>query len=208
MTQRERNKLPAIMRRLALPLAIALSCAFAGATRAATAPRYYFALDEVHAVGGAPAEISVKARSILREILATRPEFVAALDGAPNPASDPDGYRKFLAARKVAAYQVSIKITEYERKLAPNDKPGRAAQVLTIRVGVSLIGSKIPGGVLALAGTGGATIAAEVGANVRPREEESAMDEALRNALVQAVDAAVVEMKRPPPKAPPKKKRK
>jgi hypothetical protein len=200
--------LAAIMRRHALPLALALVCALAGASRAATAPRYYFALEEVHAVDGAPAEISVKAKTILRELLAARPEFVASLDGAPNPASDPEGFKKLLAARKIAAYQVAIKITEYDRKLAPNDKPGRSGQLLTIRVGVSLIGSKIPGGVLALAGTGGATIAAEVGANVRPREEESAMDEALKNALVQAVDAAVVEMKRPPPKAPPKKKRK
>lgn len=178
----------------------------AGVAGAATPPRYYFALDEVRAVDSAPAEASVKARGILGDVLASKPEFVVKLDRAPERGNT-EAWKKLLAARKLEAYQVSIKITDYARALAPNDKPGKSGQILTIRVGVSLVGSKIPGGVLSLAGTGGATVMAEVGASIRPREEELAMDDALKSALVQAVDAAVAEMRRPPPKVV-KKKRK
>lgn len=190
-------------------LVVALGAAtLAGPAAASTPPRYYFALEEVKVTDSAPAEVSVKAKTILRAVLASRPEFIPALDGAPDPVAAPFAYRKFLAAKKVAAYQVNVKITDYARAVEPNDKPGKSGQILTIRIGVSLLGAKIPGGVLALAGSGGATVMAEVGSKIRPREEEGAMDEALKNALEQAVDAAVYEMRRPPPKVIVKKKRK
>lgn len=188
------------------PLIVALAVGATALAHAAAPPRYYFALDEVTGPEHAPAEVTARARQLLGEVLAARPEFVRELDGAPDRA-DAAAYRRYLAAKRVAAYQVAIKITDWARELAPNDKPGKSGQILTVRVGVSLVGSKLPGGVLALAGTGGATIMAEVGSKVRPREEELAVDDALRSALGQAVDAAVAELRRPPPKAA-KKKRK
>lgn len=191
---------------VAVAFAFALVLGVAARARAAAPPRYYFALDEVKGPEHAPAEVTARARQILGDVLAARPEFVRELAGAPDRA-DAAAYKKYLVARRVQAYQVSIKITDYARELAPNDKPGKSGQILTIRVNVSLIGAKIPGGVLALAGTGGATIMAEVGTKVRPREEEVATDEALKNALTQAVDAAVAEMRRPPPKAKAVKKK-
>jgi hypothetical protein len=190
------------VRTLIVALLVAVSAPAAAAPR-----RYHFALDEVKATPDAPAEVSVKARHILGEILASRPEFVTELPGAPDR-GDAAAFQRYLAAKKLAAYQVTIKIADYTRDLAPNDRPGKSGQILTIRVNVSLVGSKIPGGVLALAGSGGATVMAEVGNQLRPREEEAALDDALRSALVQAVDAAVVEMKRPPPKAAKAKKKK
>ena len=176
------------------------------AARRAPAPRYHFTVTSVVAVENAPSEISVKAKALLAEILAGRPEFVDSLEGAPDPAVDPSGFTKYVDARHIRAFAVTVKIDRFHRDLAPNDKPGKSGQVLTIGLDVSLVGTKVPGGVLALAGGGGATVAAEVGTRMRPKEEEVTMDDALRAALTQAVDGAVAELKRPPPPPKPKPK--
>ena len=172
-------------------------------------PRYHFAIAGVDAVASAPAEVSVKARAILAELLAARPEFVATLDGAPDAKAEPEAFRRWCERRKVEPYAVTVKIDRFDRTLAPNPQPGKSGQLLTVGLDVQLVGVKMPGSLLALAGSGGATVAAEVGARIRPREEEVTRDDALRAALTQAVDAALAELKRPPPKvkAKPRAKR-
>jgi hypothetical protein len=174
--------------------------------RRAPAPRYLLEIAEVQATPGAPAEISVKARTVLGQILAGRPEFVARLEGAPDPKTHPAEYRRFLDARHVRAFAVQLKVDDFARALVPATKPGASGQVLTIKVGVSLVGSQIPGDALALAGSGGATVMAEVGETLRPREEEGAIDDALRDALTHAVDDAVSKLSAPPRATKPKKR--
>jgi hypothetical protein len=187
------------MTRLLVVTATLLALA-GGAGAAKKAPeRYLFEVQSISATEKAPAEVSVKAKAILAELLATRPEFVARLDGAPDPASAPHEYVKFLETNHVRAFSVTIKVDRWERTLAPGDKPD-TGQVLTIKLGVSLVGAQIPGGALALAGSGQSTVMANVGLRVRPGEEESALDDALRDALTHAVDDAVHRLRMPPPK--------
>src|SRR5262249_43829195 len=89
----------------------------------------------------------------------------------------------------------AAKITTFERSLAPNDKPGRGGQVLTITVEASLIGTSIPGNILSLSVSGGATIKAETGNRVLPREEEAALDDALAGAFKSALDDAATKLR-------------
>jgi len=193
------------MRLAVAALAVALLAAPAAA-RLPPATRYHFTITSVVAVDNAPSEISLKAKLLLAEILAGRSEFVATLEGAPDPKTDPAAFTKYVDAHHIQAYTVTLKIDRYHRDLVANDKPGKSGQVLTIGLDLSLVGTKLPGGLLALAGSGGATVAAEVGSRMRPREEEVTMDDALRAALTQAVDGAVAELRRPPPKAAAKPK--
>jgi hypothetical protein len=195
------------MRSILLALVGLLAAAPAGAERRAAPPRLHFIVKVIDAVASAPAELSVKTRTMLGAILAARPDFVVSLDGAPDPEVDPQAFRKYAVARHVTPYAVTLKISEYQRSLTPNTEPGKAGQVLTIKLSLQVVGTKFPGETLALAGSGGATVMAEVGARLRPREEEGAMDDALRSALTKAVDEAVAELTRGSRTRVPKKKR-
>ncbi len=187
-------------------LVFVLGWGVAASARRPPAPKYHLELAEVQATPKAPAEISVKARQIFGEIAGARPELVARLDGAPDPKASPTEFRRWLDDRNIRAFTVQLKVDDYARSLAPNDKPGASGQILTVKVGVSLVGSQIPGNALALAGSGGSTVIAEVGTSLRPREEEGAMDDALRDALTHAVDDAIAKLSAPPRTGKPKKK--
>ncbi len=176
------------MRSLAMPLVVCLAASALAAAPAAAAMRFHFDLQKVSATDSAPAELTVKAREVLGEILAERPEHAAA------------------PGKGVKAYGVTLHIDSFERALAPNPKAGASGQVLTIRLSVQLVGSTIPAGVMALAGSGRSTVMAEVGATLRPREEELTIDDALRDALTHAVEEAVTRLSEPPAKVETKKK--
>jgi hypothetical protein len=192
----------------AMRTAILVASCLAPAVAAAAPPaRHHFHVQAVDAdAPGAPAEITAKARAMLGEILAARADFVVTLEGAPDPEREPEALKRFLEARRIRAYAVTVKITGYERSLAADDRPGRSGQILKVRVSLALVGTKMPGDVLAFAGKGSGTVAAEVGARPRPREEEEVMDDALKSAISEAVDGAVAELGRTPPKPASKKK--
>ncbi len=191
----------ALAMRYPLAFSLVLLCAAAPAKPA----KYHFVLAEVALAPSAPAELSVKARSLFDQIVAARPEVVQTLDNAPDPGKDPAGYRKYLDSHGVRAYALKLKIDQYERSLAPALPPGKR-KVLTIRLNVALVGAQIPGDVLALAGSGGASVTAEVGEPLRPREEEGALDDVLKEALTHALDDALAKLQAPPRKAVRKKK--
>jgi hypothetical protein len=191
--------------RLAALALLGLAAAAPAEARRPPPPKLHFVVQVVDAVASAPAELSVKTRTMLGDILAARPDFVTEIEGAPDPASDPAGFARQAERRRVTPYAVTIKISEFERSLVPNAAPGKSGQLLTVKLALSLVGTRLPGATLALAGSGGATVMAEVGARIGPREEEGATDDALRSALTKAVDEAVTELRRSA--APPKKKR-
>ena len=184
-------------------LALVATPGVAAAIKAAP-PRYYFEVSSITATDKAPAEVSVKARTVLGELLGTRAEFVTKLEGAPDPAAAPADFQRWLDRRRLRAFKVNLNIDTFERSLAKNEKPGESGQILTIKLGVALVGSALPGNAMALAGNGTSTVVAEVGMRLRPGEEESVLDSALRDALTHAIDDAVARLKLP---ATQKKKR-
>src|SRR5262249_50322298 len=137
-------------------LAFLLFGAALAEARPTRSPKYHFELGEVALASSAPAELSVKARAVFDEIARARPDVVQTLENAPDPAQDPAAYRKILDARGVRAYAPRLKVDEYDRSFGPTKEPGKTGNVLTVHVNVSLVGTLIPGGVLALAGAGGA----------------------------------------------------
>src|SRR5262249_30347687 len=140
---------------------------------------------------------------LFAEIVAARPEFVATLEGAPDPKTQPAEFRRWLDERGIKAFAVQLKIDDYQRALLPDDQPGHGGQLLTVKIRLSLVGSQLPGNALALAGSGASTVTAGVGATLRPKEEEGALDDALRDALTHAVEDAVAKLSAPPRTGPP-----
>jgi hypothetical protein len=169
--------------------------------------KYHFELAEVTVAPSAPAELAVKAREAFDAVAAGRADMAPKLDGAPDPAKDPEGYRKVADAKGVKSYAIKMKIDDYSRSLEPV-APGKRAQMLKIALSVALVGAQLPGEALALAGRGGATVSQEVGATPRAGEEEALRDDALKAAVTQAVEDAVAKLQAPPPKTVPRKKHK
>src|SRR6478752_1440996 len=62
----------------------------------------------------------------LKKAFQQHPQLVAQLAGAPDPKSDPDGYRAYLAKARIAgAFNVTVEITDAAEVLTPSeDKPG------------------------------------------------------------------------------------
>jgi hypothetical protein len=170
------------MRALICAVTVTAAAVAAAPAAARRAPeQFYVELRGVDAVDNAPAILSVKAKQMFADIVAKHGNFVGDIAEARR--------------RHLRAYAVTLKIGTFERSLAPNDKPGRGGQILTIAIEVSLIGTSIPGNVLSLSVSGGATIKAETGNRVLPREEEAAADEALAGALKAALDDAATKLR-------------
>ena len=129
--------------------------------------------------------------TLLGELTKGRPEFVADLAGAPE---DAEKLKKWLAQKKIRAFAVTVKIPVWERSLEPA-KDGKSGQVLKLRVNLHLVGAAIPGDVMALTGEGGSTVMVEVGKTVRPKDDQYAADEALKEATQHALEEAVTRLR-------------
>lgn len=185
-----------------------LSASTTAAAKGAPAPKkYYLELTAVEAASNAPADVIVKAKTIFAQVAASRPEIVASLDGAPDAKARPAELRRYLDDHGIRAFAVRLKLEPFERSLAPDDKPGHTGQILTIKLGISLVGAQIPGEALALAGSGGSTVMAEVGATLRPREEENALDDAIKDGVSHALEDAIAKLSAPAGKPKPRKHR-
>jgi len=185
------------MRALDCVLAAVVMTASPSPARAVRAvpERYYFELVGVDGADNAPANLTVKAKKVFADLVTKRGELIPALDGAP-PRTDVEAFKAYLRRKRIRAYAVNIKVSSFERSLAPNEKQGKSGQILTISMELSLIGSSIPENILSLSVAGGATVKAETGQRVLPREDEAAVDEALSQALSTALTDAVAKLRR------------
>ena len=183
------------MRRASLLIALGVILGAAGRADAKAKPKqkYYVQVTGAETAEGVPKDLAEKAKVALGELLAKRPEFIASLEGAPD---DPDALRKWLTKKKMRAFKVVVKLTKYSRELAP--KPdSKTTQVLKIGISLQVLGTGIPDDTMAMTGDGVSAVGLEVGSKVRPKDEQVATDETLRNALTSALDDAVRKLAMP-----------
>lgn len=204
MTSMTHAPAPTRLRDLRAPaLVAAIACGLALAAGAADAAkpkeRYHVEITGAEVAPGVPADLATKASARLAKLLAGRKEFVATIDGAP-PATDLPRHAAWMKKRRLRAFRVVIKLTDYEKSVAPKEA-GRPSMVVKVKTGLSLLATGTDGA-LAITGDGGATIGVEVGAKVRPRDEELATADSLDAALAAAVDDAVRKLQAPPPAKP------
>jgi hypothetical protein len=168
--------------------------------------RYELVLREVKLAPSAPAELAVKARRVFDTVTGQRADVVKPPENGPDPDRDPAAYRKDLEARGVKAYALTVTIDQYERSFGPNPEPGKKGNLLTVKLGLAIVGAQLPGGALALSGSGSATVMADAGATLAPREEEDAGEAALQDAFGHALEQALERLQAPPRPQPRKKK--
>jgi hypothetical protein len=188
---------------LAAAIAFAFAFALGGATTADAAPKkkYHFELTTVSAKAEVKAEVAKAAtprvEGQVRKVFTGHPQLVAKLDGAPDPKTRADGYRKYLTQHGIAgAYLVTVEITEASEELEPLDD--KTSQRLVIRIGIHMLGENIPGRTMGFTGDGRATIKQEVGMKVRDRDREYTWDQAAELAVEDAMKTVFQQLAAPP----------
>ena len=187
-------------RRLSAALMLAALCFAGSSARAADPPKeqYYFQLAAItpkpelkpEAVKGAAPRVQAE----LKKAFEHHPQIVAKLEGAPDPKSDPDGYRSYLGKAHIAgAFNVTVELTDASETATPTaDKPG--AQRLEVRLALRMLGAHIPDDTLGFTGRGKASVKQEIGAKVSDRERQETWDQLAELAVSQAMKTALEEL--------------
>jgi hypothetical protein len=186
-----------------MTLLLVLCGALASSAVAEAAPKkkFHFELTAVTAKSEVKPEVSKAAtprvEAQVKKVFDTHPQLVAKLDGAPDPRSNADGYRKYLARKAISgAYLVTVEITDASEELVPlDDKPN--SQRLVIHVGIHMLGENIPGRTMGFTGDGKATIKQEVGMKVRDRDREYTWDQAAELAVDDAMKTVFQQLAMP-----------
>jgi hypothetical protein len=192
------------MRRAGVVIALGfvlLGAAGSADAKAKPKQKYYVQVTGAETAEGVPKDLAEKAKVALMDLLSKRPEFVANLEGAPD---DPEALRKWLTKKKMRAFKVIVKLTKFSRELAPKPESPKT-QVLKINISLQLLGTGMPDDTMAMTGDGVSAVGLEVGQKVRPKDEQVATDETLRNALTSAIDDAVRKLAMGPPAKPSKR---
>ena len=197
------------------PGLVLAALAFAGSTAYAEAAkdRYYFEVKSITAKPELkPEAVKMATPRVLAQVKKAfehQPQIVAQLEGAPDPKTDPDGYRAFLAKSHIAgAFSVNVEITDAVQQLTPmTDKPG--VQQLEIRRALRMLGSHIPDDTLGFTGHGKAGVQQEVSAAPSAHDLQGTWDQVAELAVSAAVRTALEELAlaaktKPKPKAKPK----
>lgn len=190
-------------------LLVLITLILVGASSAWAAPakktgkKYHFELAAVTAKPEVKADVAKTAtprvEAQITKAFATHPQLVAKLDGAPDK-SNATAYRKYLVKKRIAgAYLVTVEVTEASEELVPvDDKPN--TQRLVVRVGVHVLGERIPDRTMGFTGDGQATVKQEVGKKVRERDREYAWDSAAEVAIADAMQTVFKQLAVPPKK--------
>jgi hypothetical protein len=188
-------------------LLFALAAIAVATTAAAAAPakkKYHFELTAVSAKPDVKADVAKAAtprvEAQVKKVFAGHPQLIAKLDGAPDPRTNADGYRRYLTKKQIAgAYLVTVEITDASEELVPlDDKP--SSQRLVIRIAIHMLGENIPGRTMGFTGDGKATIKQEVGMKIRDRDREYTWDQAAELAVDDAMKTVFQQLAVPPKK--------
>lgn len=183
-----------------LGLAAAAIAVASTAAEAAPKKKYHFELTAVTAKSEVKPDVAKAATPRIQaqvvKAFSSHPQLVAKLDGAPDPKSNADGYRRYLAQHGIAgAYLVTVEITDASEQLEPLED--KTAQRLVIRIGIHMLGETIPGRTMGFAGDGKATIKQEVGLKLRDRDREYTWDQAAELAIQDALKTVFQQLAAP-----------
>jgi hypothetical protein len=176
---------------LAAAVVLAASSAAHAAPKKPDGKKYHFELTAVTAKAEVKADVAKAAtprvEAQVKKAFATHPQLIANLEGAPDPASNAEAYRKYLTRHAIAgAYLVTVEITDASEELVPFDDKANA-QRLVIHIGIHMLGENIPGRTMGFTGDGKATIKQEVGLKIRDTDRQHTWDDAAQLAVDDAM---------------------
>ncbi len=192
---------------LAIVAAVGLSWHSAAPAEAGK-KKYHYALTKVLTKPETKADlakvVAARVEAQVKKAFGGHPQLVVLMDGAPDPKTNAEGYKQYLAKKGIAgAYFVTVDIVEASEELVPVEgKPN--TQRLVIRLALHLLGEAIPAMTMAFSGDGQATIKQEVGKKVRERDREVSWDDAAKLAVDDAIAKSIKQVESGKFKAPKK----
>jgi hypothetical protein len=166
--------------------------------------RYFFELAEVKAsdsLGKVGAELIAPATTQVTKSITSHPQLVATAEGAPDPKTDPKGFKKWLTKKKLAgAYRVNVEIISFEEELEEKDDSLNKEKRLVVRLALRTFGETIPERVMGFSGEGSATVKLDIGKKLRPRDRSYAIEQAVELAMNDALASSLTKLSLPPAK--------
>jgi len=187
---------------LAAVTGVGLMLVASGAGQAA-ASKYYFELHKVEADVPVDPELRDYAGEALKTELARRPGWSGDL-GVGN---DREQVVAALKAKKVSGFDLVVRFVKVKREVKP-PAPGSRLNQLAVSVGLAVLGTAIPGDKIAFSGEGDAGAEASVPENQMDAEATTMFKDAIKAALGQALDQAMMKLSLPKSKPMNESKRK
>ena len=186
---------------VAVVVASAVALASHASDAAPSKKKYHFELTAVTARDGVAADIAAIAQPRIKgqvdKAFTSHPQLVAVLDGAPDPKTAADAYRKWLDRAGLAgSFLVTVEITEASQAVEPlADRPGELR--LTVHVALHTLGETIPGRTMGFTGDGQATIKIEIGKKLRDKDRDYGWDQAAELAVADAIKTSLEQLDKP-----------
>jgi hypothetical protein len=135
-------------------------------------------------------------KQLAKSIKANERLMAALEEGAPDPATEPKKFKKYLKKNNLGAFDVHVEVLAYEHSLEKLPEP-RTGQMLTVRIQIRMYGITVPGDVLAFSGEGSATVKLELGKRLRKRDSQVANHDAIELAVDGAIADSIKKLDRP-----------
>lgn len=168
-----------------------LVVAATGPARAA-APKYYFELHKVESNVPVDPELRDFAAEALKTDLASRPGWSSDM----GVGADRDAVVAALKGKKVSGFDLVVRFVKVKREVKP-PAPGSRLNQLSVSVGLAVLGTAIPGDKIAFSGEGDAAAEASVPENRMDPEASSMFRDAIKTAIGQALDQAMMKLSLP-----------
>jgi hypothetical protein len=181
-------------------LAVALLAASTVAV-AAPAKKYHFELTAVTPKPEVKPDVAKIAQERVeaqfKKALDANPQLVSTLDGAPDPATKADAYRRYLAQKGISgSYLVTVEITDASEEIQPMEGKSNT-QRMVVHVGIHVLGETIPDRTMGFTGDGQATVKQEIGMKVRDTDRNYAWDGAAETAVNDALKTCFTKLSLP-----------
>ena len=189
---------PIMTKRLILLALVAFSTV---ASAAPAKKKYHFELTAVmpkpEVKGDVAKTAQERVEGQVKKAFTSHPQLVADLDGAPDPKTSADAYRKFLTKKGIAgSYLVTVEITEASEEIGPMEGKTNS-QRMVVHVGIHVLGETIPGRTMGFTGDGQATVKQEIGMKIRDKDRNYAWDGAAETAVNDALKTCFDQLAKP-----------
>lgn len=178
----------------ALPLGVVLAvvCGLRVSPALAAHAKYYFELHKVEATVPVNPEIKELAAAALKADLAARPEWQSDL----GVGSTREAVAAELKRRKLSGFDLIVKIVEVKQEVK-EPSPGSRNKRLAISIKLAVLGTVIPGEKIAFSGEGEAGAEAAVPERRIEAEATAMFGEAVKSAVEQAINQALMKLTTP-----------
>lgn len=132
-------------------------------------------------------------KSVLVESLRKQPDVTLDLE---SPIANTEAVKAECKRKGLRAFEFAVRVLRFDRGVKP-PATGKRFRMLEQNVKLSLVGTTYPEGLLAVGGDGESTIQIEIGERVTPGQEREVLEEAVKDAVEQAVKQGMIKLSQP-----------